>query len=49
MIALMPRSTIESSTGQDERIGESELAAAAFLARYHGWTLEAYLSVTAEY
>ncbi|MDQ6837144.1 MAG: site-specific integrase [Actinomycetota bacterium] len=38
----MPRSTIESSIGQDERIGEAELAAAAFLARYQGRTLEAY-------
>jgi len=34
MTALMPRSTTESSTVQDERIGEAEPAAAAFLARY---------------
>ena len=42
MTALMPRSTIESSTGQDERISEAELAAAAFLARYQRRTLDAY-------
>ena len=42
MTVLMSSSTIESSAGQDERIGEAELAAAAFLARYQGRTLEAY-------
>ena len=42
MTALRPVSTIESSTGREERIGEAELAAAAFVARYHGRTLDAY-------
>ncbi len=42
MTALIPKPTIESSTGQEERIDEAELAAAAFLARYQGRTLDAY-------
>ncbi len=42
MTALMPMSTIESSAGHEERIDEAELAAAAFLARYQGRTLDAY-------
>ena len=41
MTALIPIPTIESSAGQ-ERIDEAELAAAAFLARYQGRTLDAY-------
>jgi integrase/recombinase XerD len=42
MTALMPMSTIESSAGHEQRVDEAELAAAAFLARYQGRTLEAY-------
>ena len=42
MTALMPMPTIESSAGQEERIDEAELAAAAFLVRYHGRALDAY-------
>ena len=34
--------TIESSAGHEERIDEAELAAAAFLARYQGRTMDAY-------
>jgi hypothetical protein len=39
MTALTRMPTIENSTGQEERIDEAELAAAAFLARYQGRTL----------
>ncbi len=42
MTALIPTPKIEHSTGEEERIDEAELAAAAFLARYQGRTLEAY-------
>ena len=42
MTALIPMSTIESSAGQEQSIDEAELAAAAFLARYQGRTLDAY-------
>jgi len=42
MTALIPMPTIESSDGQEQRIDEAELAAAAFLARYQGRTLDAY-------
>ena len=42
MAALMPMPTIDSSAGKEERIDEAELAAAAFLARYQGRTLDAY-------
>ena len=42
MTALIPTPKIEHSTGEEERIDEAELAAAAFLARHQGRTLEAY-------
>ena len=42
MTALIPIPTIERSAGQEQRIDEAELAAAAFLARYQGRTLDAY-------
>ena len=42
MTALMPTPTIVSSARPGASVEEAELAAAAFLARYHGRTLEAY-------
>ncbi len=42
MTALIPMSTIESSAGQEQNVDDAELAAAAFLARYQGRTLDAY-------
>ncbi len=42
MTAPIPMPTIESSAGQEQRIDEAELAAAAFLARYQARTLDAY-------
>ena len=42
MTALISMSTIESSAGQEQNVDEAELAAAAFLARYQGRTLDAY-------
>lgn len=42
MTALIPTPTIKGSAGQEQRIDEAELAAAAFLARYRGRTLDAY-------
>jgi integrase/recombinase XerD len=38
----MTTPTIVRSAGQEERVNEAELAAAAFLARYQGRTREAY-------
>jgi integrase/recombinase XerD len=42
MTELMPMSEIERATEGDDPIDEAELAAAAFLARYQGRTLDAY-------
>ncbi len=42
MTAPIPMPRIERSAGQEQRIDEAELAAAAFLARYQGRTLDAY-------
>jgi integrase/recombinase XerD len=42
MTELMPMAEIERATEGDDPVDEAELAAAAFLARYQGRTLEAY-------
>ena len=42
MTALIPTPTIESSAGQAQSIDGAEEAAAAFLVRYQGRTLDAY-------
>ena len=42
MSALISKPKIERSAGQQQRIDEAELAAAAFLARYQGRSLDAY-------
>jgi hypothetical protein len=42
MTALMPMPEIERATEGDDPADEAELAAAAFLARYQGRTLDAY-------
>jgi hypothetical protein len=42
MTNLMPMPEIKRTTEGDDPIDEAELAAAAFLARYQGRTLEAY-------
>ena len=42
MTELMPMPEIKRAGGGDEPIDEAEVAAAAFLARYQGRTLEAY-------
>ena len=42
MTELMPMPEIEHATEGDDPVDEAELAAAAFLARYHGRTLDAY-------
>ncbi len=42
MTELMPMPEIERATEGDDPADEAEVAAAAFLARYQGRTLEAY-------
>jgi len=42
MTELMPMSEIKRTAEGDDPVDEAELAAAAFLARYQGRTLEAY-------
>jgi integrase len=42
MTELMPMSEIERTAEGDDPVDEAELAAAAFLARYQGRTLDAY-------
>ena len=42
MTELMPMPEIDSATEGDDPVDEAELAAAAFLARYQGRTLDAY-------